>query len=114
MLRGKGPLAVIVDFGGIEDGAEIVFEERLDLLDLVAGAEAVEDVEERDAGFQGGRVGDGGKVHGLLDGRGKSMAHPVIRADMTSLWSPKMESPCVARERAATWKTVEVSSPEIL
>jgi hypothetical protein len=33
---------------------------------------------------------------------------------MTSWWSPKIDSPWVASERAATWKTVEVSSPAIL
>ncbi len=33
---------------------------------------------------------------------------------MTSLWSPKIESACVASVLAATWITVEVSSPAIL
>ncbi len=33
---------------------------------------------------------------------------------MTSLWSPKIESACVARVRAATWMTAGVSSPAIL
>ena len=35
-----------------------------------------------------------------------SMAKPVARAAITSLWSPKIESAWVARARAATWKTV--------
>ena len=43
-----------------------------------------------------------------------SMAKPVVRASMTSLWSPKMESACVASVRAVMWKTVGVSSPAIL
>jgi hypothetical protein len=30
------------------------------------------------------------------------MASPVLRAAITSLWSPKMESACVATARAAT------------
>jgi hypothetical protein len=38
----------------------------------------------------------------------------VPRAAITSEWSPKIESPCAASERAATWKTVGVSSPAIL
>ena len=42
------------------------------------------------------------------------MAQPVLRAAITSLWSPKMESPWAASERAAMWKTVLVSSPAIL
>ncbi|OQC68227.1 MAG: hypothetical protein BWX47_01915 [candidate division Hyd24-12 bacterium ADurb.Bin004] len=33
---------------------------------------------------------------------------------MTSLWSPKMDSPWQARARADTWKTAGVSSPAIL
>ena len=42
------------------------------------------------------------------------MAQPVIRAAITSEWSPKMLSACVARVRAATWITAGVSSPAIL
>ena len=41
-------------------------------------------------------------------------AQPVWRVAMTSLWSPKIDRPCAASERAATWNTVEVSSPAIL
>ena len=33
---------------------------------------------------------------------------------MTSLWSPKIDSACVAIVRAATWMTAGVSSPAIL
>ena len=36
------------------------------------------------------------------------------RAAITSEWSPKIESACVATVRAATWITVGVSSPAIL
>jgi len=43
-----------------------------------------------------------------------SIAKPVWRMDMMSEWSPKIERPWQARERAETWKTVEVSSPAIL
>ena len=43
-----------------------------------------------------------------------SMAKPVARACITSLWSPKMESACVASVRAEMWNTVGVSSPAIL
>lgn len=35
-----------------------------------------------------------------------SIAQPVVRAAITSEWSPKMESAWVATVRAATWKTV--------
>ena len=43
-----------------------------------------------------------------------SMPNPVLRVDMTSEWSPKMERAAQATERAETWKTVLVSSPAIL
>jgi hypothetical protein len=42
------------------------------------------------------------------------MAHPVVRACIASLWSPKIDSACVAIVRAATWITAGVSSPAIL
>ena len=43
-----------------------------------------------------------------------SMAQPVWRQAMTSEWSPKIDSACVATARAATWMTAGVSSPAIL
>ncbi len=43
-----------------------------------------------------------------------SSAHPVDRHAMTSEWSPKIDSACVATARAAMWNTVGVSSPAIL
>ena len=42
------------------------------------------------------------------------MPHPVALTPITSWWSPKIDSACVARLRAATWNTVAVSSPAIL
>ena len=44
----------------------------------------------------------------------ESRPKPVWRTAITSWWSPKIESACAAMERAATWKTVLVSSPAIL
>ena len=43
-----------------------------------------------------------------------SIAQPVVRACITSLWSPKIDSAWVAMVRAATWMTAGVSSPAIL
>ena len=43
-----------------------------------------------------------------------SMAKPVARAAMTSLWSQKMDSAWAASDRAATWITAAVNSPAIL
>ena len=42
------------------------------------------------------------------------MAIPVVRAAMTSLWSPKIERAWVATARAATWTTAGDSSPASL
>ena len=39
-----------------------------DLLDLVGGAEAVEEVDEGDASLDGGKMRHGGQIHDLLDG----------------------------------------------
>ena len=50
--------------------AEVRVVEDLDLGDLVAGAEAVEEVQEGDAGLQGRGVADGGEVMGLLHALG--------------------------------------------
>ena len=38
---------------------------------------------------------------------------PVWRTAITSWWSPKIDKPWVASDRAATWNTVDVSSPAI-
>ena len=42
------------------------------------------------------------------------MAKPVPRAAMMSWWSPKIDEAAEASARAATWNTVDVSSPAIL
>ena len=43
-----------------------------------------------------------------------SKAKPVVRAAITSEWSPKIDSAWVASARAAMWNTVGVNSPAIL
>ena len=43
-----------------------------------------------------------------------SSATPVCRQAITSEWSPKIESACVASVRAATCRQQAVSSPAIL
>ena len=42
------------------------------------------------------------------------MAQPVLRAAITSVWSPKIDRAAQATARAEIWKTVGVSSPAIL
>src|SRR6266571_2697697 len=44
----------------------------------------------------------------------QSIANPVVLQDITSEWSPKIESAWVATVRAETWNAVGVSSPAIL
>ena len=86
-----------------------------DLLDLVGGAEAVEEVEERNAALDGGEVRDRGEVHDLLRvGLGTAWRSRSDGRRMTSEWSPKMFSAWVATVRAETWKTQGSSSPAIL
>ena len=43
-----------------------------------------------------------------------SMAYPVERQDITSLWSPKIDSAWVASARAETWVTPGSRLPAIL
>ena len=44
----------------------------------------------------------------------ESSANPVWRTAITSAWSPKIDSPWAASDRAATCSTAGVSSPAIL
>src|SRR6185369_8863185 len=46
---------------------EVVVTEHRDLIDLVRGTEAVEEMEEGDAAFERGGMGNGGKIVRFLD-----------------------------------------------
>jgi len=98
----------------VDQRAHVLFEQQVDLVDLVAGAKAVEEMQERHSSPERGHVGDHRHVLCLLDARGASSAKPVVRAAITSLWSPKIDSACVASVRAAMWNTAGDSSPAIL
>ncbi len=50
----------------VEHGGQRGLVDQLDLLDLMRGAEAVEEVEERHAGLERDDVGDAGQVHDFL------------------------------------------------
>ena len=50
----------------VDHGAHVVGGELLDLGDFVRGAEAVEEMQEGDARFQGGGLGDERHVHHFL------------------------------------------------
>ena len=60
--------------------AELVFRKGLDLLDLVARAEAVEEVQERQAGLDGAQMSHGGDVLGFLDAAGGDHAETGLAA----------------------------------
>ena len=51
----------------IDQGPQVLVADRLHLVDLVAGAEAVKEVHEGDPGFERRRVGHARQVHDLLD-----------------------------------------------
>ena len=66
VLGPHGPRAEHVDGIIVHQPGEVVVVERVDLLDLVGGAEAVEEVQEGDARPEAREVRDGGHVHSLL------------------------------------------------
>ena len=99
----------------VDHGPEVVVGERRDLADLVRGAEPVEEVEERHPAPQRGTRGRSARGPAPPGPRtSTAWRSPTARTAMTSLWSPKIESACVATVRAATWMTAGESSPAIL
>ena len=70
MLRLLGAGAEAGDELLVDQAPDVVIADLLDLLVLVAGPEAVEEVEEGHLGLECGQMGDEGHVHGLLDGGG--------------------------------------------
>jgi hypothetical protein len=105
-VRGEGGVVDEGGEGGVVDGG--------DLLDLVRGAEPVEEVQERHPRPKGRGVGDGREIDGSFGDPEASIANPVPRAAMTSEWSPKIDRAWVATLRAATCMHSDVSSPAIL
>ncbi|MBV6467451.1 MAG: hypothetical protein PGMFKBFP_02812 [Anaerolineales bacterium] len=69
-LGGESARPVSRDQLGVEHGAEVVVRQLLDLGHFVGGAEAVEEMEEGNAGFEGGGLRDEGEVVRLLHGPG--------------------------------------------
>ena len=69
---------------------------------------------ERHAALQRRRLRDQREIVRLLHRAAGQHGEAAARTAMTSVWSPKIDSACVATARAAMWKTVEVSSPAIL
>ncbi len=70
VLRVQGPVAEFLHGIHVNELAQIVVVQHLDLLDLMRGTEAVEEMQERDAALDGCQMGDGCQIHDLLDGVG--------------------------------------------
>ena len=66
MLGAEGTLAECLDSVHVDHVLEILVVPDLDLLELVGGAEAVKEVDERDAALDGGEMRHGAEVHDLL------------------------------------------------
>ena len=67
VLRVQGVLPEGVHGVHVHQFLQVVIIPDLNLLQLVGGAEPVEEVQEGDPALDGGKVGDGGEVHNLLD-----------------------------------------------
>ena len=70
MLGVKGACAEVVDIFHVDEFLHILVIDGFDLADLVGGAEAVEEVNERNFRFEGGKVRHEREVHGFLNGVG--------------------------------------------
>ena len=66
----KGACAEFVDVFHVDELFHILVIDGVDLADFVAGAEAVEEVDERNFRFEGGEVRHEREVHGFLNGVG--------------------------------------------
>ena len=73
MLRVQRAGAETVDGLPVDELLEIVIVQNLDLLDLMAGAEAVEEVLHGDAAGNGGQMRRCAEVHGLLHAGGREL-----------------------------------------
>ena len=98
----------------VHQGAEVGLVEEGDLVHLVGRPEAVEEVQERHTGRSVAAWATAAKSWASCTLPAASMAQPVVRACITSEWSPKIDRAWVATVRAATCITHGVSSPAIL
>ena len=67
MIGRQRALPMLEDAIHVDHGAHIVFGQHLDLVDFVRSAEAVEEMQERDAGFERRRMRDQRQVHRFLN-----------------------------------------------
>ena len=69
-VGGKPAVPEGIHRGAVHQGLQLLIAPHLDLLDLVGGTEAIEEVQKGDAALDGREVGDGGQVHDLLHAAG--------------------------------------------
>ena len=74
MLRVQGMTAEVLQGLVVHQTPQVLIVQRLDALHLVRRAETVEAVHERVLGADGGQMGNGAQVHGLLGGGGHQHA----------------------------------------
>ena len=70
MIRIQCGLPELADGGPVHHLAELLIGDGPNLLDLMGGPEAVEEVDEGDAALDGRQMGHAGQVHDLLDAAG--------------------------------------------
>ena len=111
----RARVAVGLDQLLVDHRPQVVVGQRLDLGHLVGGAEAVEEVQERHAALQRGRLGDQREVLGLLHrvraqhAQSRSAGRPSRRSDRR-----RSTGRASASVRAVTCMQNGVSSPAIL
>ena len=65
-VGGKPAVTEGIHRGTVHQRLQLLIAPNLDLLNLMGSAEAIEEMQEGDPALDGGKVGDGGKIHDLL------------------------------------------------
>lgn len=73
MLRAQGVVLESLNGVPVQHLAQVLIVQHLDLLNLVGGPEAIEEMLEGDGALNGGQVGNGGQVHDLLHAGGSQL-----------------------------------------
>src|SRR5208282_5975851 len=85
-----------------DHGADVGVAQQAQSVDLMRGAEPVEEMQERNACLQRSGLAIKAASCASCTEPDESRANPVVRTVMTSEWSPKIDKAEVATERAAT------------
>ena len=112
MFRVQAGVFEMIESIAVNEFAQFFSRQHLDFLDFVRCAEAVEEVHERNAAFDGRQMGNGCQVGTFLDAGTAEHSPAVLRQPMTSEWSPKMDMVWVPTVRAAMCRTTGFNSPD--